>query len=187
MADSETWDQRYLEASPGGDPLQVLKDHSRLLPERGLALDLACGVGANAIFLAQRGLNVSAWDFSAVAIEKLQRKAALDGLDIKAQVRNLVAEPPAPQSFNVIVVGRFLQREIVPQISTALRPGGVLFYQTFSRCAGLNRGPSNPDYRLAVNELLDLFSDLQVRFYLEGTDADAAMTESMLVATKGHL
>ena len=60
-------------------PAQVLADNEFLLPEAGTALDLACGLGANAIFLAQQGLAVTALDISSVAIEKLTAYATLAG------------------------------------------------------------------------------------------------------------
>jgi hypothetical protein len=70
---------------------------------------------------------------------------------------------------------RFLDRDLAPEIAAALRPGGLLFYETFTREGAGGRGPSNPAYRLAANELLGLFPGLVVRGYREeGRLADTA-------------
>ena len=80
----------------------------------------------------------------------------------------------------------FLERRLAPALIAALRPNGLLFYQTFNHIQ-LGRGPANPDYRLQDNELLRLFSPLAVRYYREDTltasDQDIA-DEAMLVAQK---
>jgi SAM-dependent methyltransferase len=117
--------------------------------------------------LAEQGLEVTAWDLSAVAIERLGQEAAARGLKIDARVRDVLARPPGPATFDVILVSHFLDRDLAPALAEALRPGGLLFYQTFSREAVTSSGPSNPDYRLATNELLRLFAPLNVRFYRE--------------------
>ncbi|MDD1626440.1 MAG: methyltransferase domain-containing protein, partial [Methylococcaceae bacterium] len=71
--------------------VQVLTENEFLLPATGTALDLACGLGANAIYLAERGLAVTAWDISFVAIDKLTTYAVQQGLNINACQQNIVA------------------------------------------------------------------------------------------------
>jgi hypothetical protein len=66
-----------------------------------------------------------------------------------------------------VVVSYFLDRALADNIVNALKPGGVLFYQTWCQQKTADRGPSNPEYLLADNELLKLFSDLRPRFYRE--------------------
>jgi len=164
---SDKWDARYRGHNGPGAPSRVLTENAYLLPPRGDALDLACGMGADALFLARRGLQVSAWDLSPVALRLLQDRAGEQGLSLSMQTRDVLARPPEPDSFDVIVVGHFLDRGLVPAIHDALRPGGLLFYQTFIREAVSARGPSNPDYRLGPNELLSLFDGLLIRVYRE--------------------
>jgi hypothetical protein len=84
---------------------------------------------------------------------------------VAASVRDLTAAPPPPEHFDLILVAHFLDRGLCPAIARARRPGGLLFYQTFSREAVSDRGPSNRAYRLGPNELLDLFRGLVVRAY----------------------
>lgn len=157
------WNQRYTDAADAALPIELLAEFSYLLPDRGDALDLACGRGGNALLLAKRGLDTRAWDISSVAIEQLQSRAA--DLPLSAEVRDVVALPPDPGSFDVICVGHFLDRPLCAHLIEALRPGGLLFYQTFSLERVDDSGPGDGPFRLQVNELLSLFAPLTVRFY----------------------
>lgn len=68
-------------------------------------------------------------------------------------------------SSDLIVVAHFLERGLASAIAAAMRPGGLLCYQTFSREAVSDRVPSNPAYRLGPNELPELFPDPILRAY----------------------
>ena len=88
-------------------PAEVLAQNRHLLPASGRALDLASGRGANALCLARRGgLAVSAWDNSAPALATLAFTARQHALYIACQRRDISRRPPAPDSFDVIVVSR---------------------------------------------------------------------------------
>jgi SAM-dependent methyltransferase len=160
----EKWDRRHCDSAMG-PPLGVLTDYAHLLPRSGAALDLACGLGASAVFLARSGLQTTAWDLSPVAIERLQ--ASIGELPLQAAVRDVVSSPPPANRFDVICVGHFLERDLCPVIARALKPGGLLFYQTFGRDRIDDSGPSTDRFRLATNELLKLFDGLVVRVYRE--------------------
>lgn len=161
------WDERYTQSDRVASPTPILANNLHLLPPAGKALDLACGLGANALLLAEQGLETAAWDLSPVAIERLQERAKACGLHVETAVRDVQLHPPAPDGFDVVVVSHFLDRKLMPAIAAALRPGGVLFYQTFTREAVTECGPSNPAFRLETNELLRLVDELVVRFYRE--------------------
>ncbi|HHH39093.1 MAG TPA: class I SAM-dependent methyltransferase [Sedimenticola sp.] len=182
------WDRRHAEAPGAGGVPRVLAENLHLLPGSGEALDLACGRGAGALKLAEAGLRVTAWDLSPVAVERVAGLAGERGLQVTAGVRDVIAEPPPPGRFDVILVSYFLARDLCPALSAALRPGGLLFYQTFSREAVTTTGPSNPDYRLADNELLQLFPSLKVRVYREegrlGDTSRGCRDIAMLVAER---
>lgn len=184
------WGQYYQQIPPGAiEPCAVLQDYAHLLPPQGRALDLACGRGGNALLLAQAGLHCEAWDLSAAALDQLQRQAQQHGLMIDCQQRDVLTLPPEPESFDVIVVSRFLSRELCPHIIAALRPGGLLYYQTFSRERPAHiRGPNNPDYLLAPGELYQLFSSLRLCAYREegllGDTSQGMRGEVWLVAQK---
>lgn len=186
------WDQRYRDGDPGQcEPARVVEEFRHLLPCSGKALELACGLGANALVLARQGLETRAWDISAVAVEKLGQHALAQGLSLEAEVRDAVAAPPGRRSADVIVVSRFLDRGLCPAIQAALKPGGLLFYQTFTQASVECGGPSNPSFRLARNELLALFPELIVLAYREedlvGDTRQGFRNEAMLVGMKPPL
>jgi SAM-dependent methyltransferase len=161
------WDARYRDTDRRPQPPAILIECHHLLPPEGQALDLACGFGSGALLLAESGLEASAWDLSPVAVGLVREEAHRRALRIHAEVRDALSRPPEPESFNVILVSHFLERRLAPPIAAALRPGGLLFFQTFLREAVSDCGPSSTDYRLGNNELLKLFSGLLVRFYRE--------------------
>jgi tellurite methyltransferase len=184
----DQWDRVYgaAEVSEPPAPARVLAENAHLLPASGRALDLASGLGGNALLLAAKGLEAQAFDISTEALVRLDAWAARLGLSVKTEVRDVVAEPPAPDSFDVIVVSRFLDRSLTGAIKAALRPGGLLFYQTFTREKTTPGGPSNPDYLLAPGELLDLFRGLRLVVYREegllGNPAQGFRNQALLVA-----
>lgn len=159
-------ERRYRErAVADAVPAAVLRDNAHLLPGKGVALDVACGLGGNAIVLAAGGLETFAWDSSPTAIDKLAAWARAHGAPIHPEVRDVVASPPEPGRFDVIVVSRFLERELAPALMAALRPGGLLFYQTFTCSHVGDCGPRSEQYRLGDNELLALFAPLRLLVY----------------------
>lgn len=191
MSDELTlkWNARYQGADPAAArPCEVLKTFAHLLPPAGRALDLASGLGGNAGLLAAHGLETSAWDISPVGIDTLRAHAKSERLPIETQVRDVLAEPPEPDAFDVIVVAYFLERDLAPRIERALRRNGLLFYQTWTREAVDDCGPGNPAFRLAPNELLRLFPGLRVVSYREeglfGDPARGLRNEAWLVATR---
>jgi hypothetical protein len=162
------WNHLYSQSSPVfSAAAQVLTENDFLLPTTGIALDLASGWGANAIYLAQRGLAVTALDISFIAIDKLTTYTAQQGLNINARQEKITPESFTKCHFDVIVVSRFLDRTLSDAIIGALKPNGLLFYQTFTQEKIHRNTPSNPDYLLGCGELLALFSRLNVVFYRE--------------------
>lgn len=188
--DKTKWNSRYTTSIDIPPPAQVLIDNLHLLPEQGDALDLACGLGANALLLAEKGLTSHAWDISDVAIEKLNEITQTTSLNVKTEVRDAVQNPPSQNSFDVIVVSRFLDRSIIQGLIDALKPGGLIFYQTFIVDKRNDIGPSNPEYLLKQNELLQMFQSLTIRVYREegliGNLAEGFRDEAMLVAQKSQ-
>lgn len=169
------WDGKYAGATDPGTAAAILTENQHLLPASGRVLDLACGLGANALLLASRGLETHAWDASQVAIDALQTFARQRLLRVTAAVRDVVKNPPATTDcWDLVVVSHFLDRTLCRHISNSLTPGGLLFYQTFTRSRVSGNGPSNLEFLLQENELLRLFSDLVVRFYREeGVQGDS--------------
>ncbi len=185
----EKWDKNYDScASDYPSPAEVLHQNQHLLPSQGTALDLACGRGANAICLAENGLSVSAWDISASALKHLSNEAIKKDLKIESESRNISEHPPKPNSFDVITVSNFLERELIDAIKNAINPYGLIFYQTFIIDKVTNVGPSNPDYLLAKNELLFFFKDWNIIYYKEegtvGRIDQGFRNQAMIIAQK---
>ena len=187
------WDKIYASARDISEtgiskPAEVLALHASLLPDTGVALDLACGLGANAIFLAKYGLTAHAWDISTQAIDRLQTYCSKNHLSVCAEVRDIEKQPPEANTFDVICVSYYLERSITSNIIAALKPKGLIFYQTFVQESVTDIGPKNPAFRLKENELLTLFSPLHILAYQEygrvGKLKFGLRNEAMLVAQK---
>ena len=102
MSVAEKWNARYRTATGDPQASRVLRENLHLLPGSGRALDLACGLGGNAILLAEQGLIVDAWDIADVPIAALQAIADKRRLPVNAAVRDVEREPPGPETFDVI-------------------------------------------------------------------------------------
>lgn len=165
----QKWNARYKNKLEIPDAARVLLDNQHLLPASGKALDLACGLGANALIMAAAGLETHAWDISDEALKNIDnyaRKKCPDAHIVTLQ-RNVETQPPEKSSFDVIVVSQFLYRPICENIIDALRPGGLLFYQTFCREKITEIGPGKAEFLLKAGELLALFSSLDLVVYRE--------------------
>lgn len=157
--DIDRWQKKYASAATNSlvpDPL--LEQYSSLLQGPGLALDLACGRGRNSLFLAQLGKTVFAVDGSLSALQGLCQQ----NTGIHAWVEDLECWQPPAAVFDLIVVNFFLQRSLLPALITALRPQGLLLYQTFNRHVLRERPNFSPAFVLQPGELLAAFVELHV-------------------------
>lgn len=183
------WNEHYLSREVGEQtPADVLLLNRHLLPQTGRALDYASGLAANGCWLAHRGYDVTAWDNSEIAISKINQYGSTYGLSLHAEVRDVENNPPTEQAYDIVVVGFFLHRPTLHHLTQILKPGGLLFYQTFSGEQRDGRGPSNPDFRLQPGELLHRFSDMRILYYREDQhygDPDAGIRDqALLVAAR---
>ena len=151
-------------------PADWLERHAALLPTAGRALDVACGRGRNALWLAARGLTVDALDRDAGAIAALQAAASADGLVVHARVADLESGSPdiPSRAYDVVVVTNYLHRPLFPALVAALNPSGLLIYETFTRAQALRGKPSNPAFLLEPGELRRLVAPLEVVAEREG-------------------
>ncbi|WP_411675673.1 class I SAM-dependent methyltransferase [Caproicibacter sp.] len=104
------------------------------LPKNGRALDLACGDGRNAIFLAAHGYKVTAVDFSNIAIERLSRFASEKQLKISVLQKNLCAEESYLDlgEFDLILINHYrLENNIYPILERHLKQDGILWVNGF--------------------------------------------------------
>lgn len=166
---AQKWDEKYQDANlqSVANPCYTLKQHSQLLPFNGRALELACGLGGNARFLAQCGLKTQAWDISDTALTVLNNWASLNQLPIEPLITDLEQMLLPYQQFDVIVVSRYLDRALFKQLDSALKPNGLLIYQTFLGPVQDN-APRNPDFYLQSGELSQAWPKLETLVYGEG-------------------
>ncbi|MBI5746516.1 MAG: class I SAM-dependent methyltransferase [Nitrospirae bacterium] len=179
------WDTRYWtgDYSPAKESSRLLVQLLPLLP-KGRALDIACGEGRNAIFLAQNGYDVDAVDISTVALERVAEAAKLARVKvnlIQADLENY--EIPAG-TYDLIINFNYLQRSLVPAIKMGLKKRGAVIFETYTLEQQAIGHPKNPDFLLKPNELLHLFSDLHIFFYREGIFEEGGMKAIASLAGK---
>ena len=151
----DRWNERYRSGEPGpSSPAPVLVEAARLLPP-GRALDLACGAGRNALFLAEHGWSVVAVDGSPVVIEKIR------GLHPRIEVHLIDLErDPLPfedASFDMVCIINFLHRPLFRAAQRFLRPGGLV---VSAICTV--QSTMNPLYTIEIGELRSYFSGWEI-------------------------
>ncbi len=165
--------------------------------ENKTALDLGCGEGRYSLFLAQRGCRVHAVDRSAAGIAKLKKMAAAPPLPIDAAVMDIADFEFKPGGYDIIVAATVLdhldqdlRQRTISNIISALKPSGILYTNVFTvsdpgfgvkMAAAAQKNRENVsdtaecmEYYFAENELKQVFSDLAVLYYYEGTEPDTS-------------
>jgi len=149
-------------------PNMLLMRFSGMLPRAGMALDLACGNGQDTVFLSSRGLTAIGIDRSGQALAAARRVALTSDLKACFVQADLASFHIPNGKFVVVVCFRYRDPNLYPSIRSALKPGGLLIYETYTR-EHLHFGfkPQNPDHLLERNELLRAFGDWEIVFYQE--------------------
>ena len=168
------WNQRWQEKSSSAEwqPDNWLQRTLPYLPDSGTALDLACGIGRNALCLANQGYRVTAVDFSEVALDLLRKKA----LSCKGHIDLIQADleatefPFPPEHFDLVLQFYYLYRPLLPSLLETVRPGGLAMIRTFSRAGEERFGAVNKEISLAPGELLHLFTGWDILLYEEGLE-----------------
>jgi len=145
-------------------PSSWLLSNIDLIPRAGLALDVACGRGRHALFLARRGWAVRAVDRDADSIAALRAEADRLGVPLQADVLDLEAGETdlGREAYDLIVVVHYLHRPLFPALLLALAPGGLLVYETFTVDQARRGKPANPDFLLQHGELRDRLGSLTI-------------------------
>jgi SAM-dependent methyltransferase len=152
-------------------PAAWLLENADLLPRGGAVLDVACGRGRHALWLAGAGFQVRAVDRHREAIELLRTTARQLGLSIDCAVIDLETDPPpdlGTACCDAIIVFNYLHRPLMPMLLGALAVGGRLVYETFTVAQAERGHPKNPHYLLKPGELRTLVAPLRVLRYREG-------------------
>nr|MBI3614804.1 dihydroneopterin aldolase [Nitrospirota bacterium] len=159
---------------PDPPPARFLQEQMARLP-KGTVLDLASGQGRNALYLASLGYTVEAVDRDRQALAALAETAGRRNLSsLTTTCLDLEADPVHPPDlgtarYDAILVFFYLYRPLFPSLLRALKPGGMLIYETFLIDNHLRRHhPRRKEFCLAHNELLHLIGGLWVLHYDEG-------------------
>ncbi|MCI0394102.1 MAG: class I SAM-dependent methyltransferase [Chloroflexi bacterium] len=183
--DQLRWDEKWAATSQGPDrPHPLLAGHREWLTG-GMALDVACGRGQNAIWLARQGYRVLGVDISLVGLTAARAEARRQGVArqthfVQADLDNW---PLPPAAFDLIVVFNFLDRRLLPAIRDGLRPGGLLFYAT-CHVGALQRKPDlNPAYLLRPGELAAVFAGWRILHDEEGQEQSHFVASSKVTVT----
>ncbi|MDD2292475.1 MAG: methyltransferase domain-containing protein [Aliarcobacter sp.] len=156
--DKLKWDKKYQETT------SLLKDRE---PSKNLkkivektkgkkALDVASGAGRNSIYLANNGFDVEALDISQVALDVLNNKGFKN---ISCKLVDLDEYEIPKNNYDLIVMTNFLDRNLIPKLSNALKIDGVLFIETYMEDELNEKPSSNPDFLLKKDELKTFFDD----------------------------
>jgi SAM-dependent methyltransferase len=173
------------DAERGSVPAPWLVAHRALLPPSGRALDVACGRGRNAIWLAQQGFATTAIDRDPQLVAALEARARAERLTLTPLVMDLEAGAVGlgEAIYDVVVAIHYLHRPLFPALLAALRPGGVLVYETFTVAQAARGRPTNPAFLLEPGELPQLVGPLEVHAAREG-DFEGRMVSSVVASKR---
>lgn len=174
-AERDKWNERYREGcyESREHPTALLADWAPRLSV-GRALDVACGAGRNALFLAAAGFRVDAVDISDVGLERARGAAARRGLGVRLIAGDLARpdECLPDERYQLIVWVRYVNAELMPHLIRRLAPGGHLLCEQHLVTTADVVGPRSPEFRLQPNELLRSAAELLVVHYSEGIVVD---------------
>ena len=159
------WDERHGNSPPGAPEPFVIEMLAMLPQRRGIALDVAAGRGRHSIVLARARFLVVAIDYSQNAMRTLASVAHAERLPIYPVVADLSDFPLKHQCYDAIVDVNFLDRALIPDLRLALKPGGALIFDAYTRRQSHTR---SPQFMLAEGELRELLAGMEIVRYREG-------------------
>jgi len=178
IEDKKRWNEKYLVAPMPKEASEILIKNIDLV-HKGMALDIACGMGRNTHYLADNGFNVDAVDLSDYALKQVRNADNINKID--ADLDTYVFKE---NTYDLILKVNYLDRKMFTPIIKALKKDGVLIYETFVKTP-IEEGyhnPSNPDFHLDLNELPQAFEVLDILSY-EEKDAVNLRGEKVRIAS----
>ena len=163
-------------------PSPWLIENADLLSRGGRVLDVACGRGRHALLLASAGFQVHAVDRDPDAVAFVERTAERLSLQLQADVIDLETDPPpslGSQEYDLVLGFNYLHRALMPAIRDAVKPGGLIYYQTFTTRQAERGRPINPAFLLREGELAELLAPFTVLRAREG-EFDGAFVSSIV-------
>lgn len=183
------WDERYSSGDyePRTEPAPLVELGIHYISP-GRALVLACGAGRNALRLAEAGFEVEALDVSSVAIGMATTAAEELGVDVNWRVADLDEAEFEPESYDLITMIRYNNRNLWSAMIDALKPNGWILMEQHLHTRRDVVGPSGP-FRVQPGEILKAFKEFRIVEYFEafgpfGRDGETTATNGIL-ACKG--
>ncbi len=182
-SDRDKWNNRYQGGAyrQRSHPSSMIGEYvpdifaaqSALTAERPRALDVACGAGRNALYLAELGYQVDAIDISSEALARGQRAASKRKLPVSWVEHDLdLGLPRTLRDYHLAVIMRYLDLSLVTAMAERLQPGGYLICETHLVCDQPVIGPRDPNFRARPGELRAAARGLHVAEYWEGQTLD---------------
>jgi SAM-dependent methyltransferase len=157
-----------MSASPSRFAAEWISTLAVPAPTAMRALDVAMGHGRHALLLAQHGFHTFGVDLNFDAVKDAMQKASSQGLRIRGWCADLSVSPLPAAAFDLVLITRYLQRDLFGSIKECLKPGGCVIYETFTvGQRALGTGPTSPDHLLQPGELRSAFDEWKVMFYEE--------------------
>jgi len=161
-SDAEKWDAIYADRQDHSiEPDPLLTRWSHLL-QGGRALDLACGAGANALYLARKGYWVDAVDISLRALRALKTTARKMNLAVGCIAADLDYWPIPSAAYDVVAVFFFFAPDRMPDLVDSLKSGGLIFYATYNVRHKSEKPGFNEAYLVPAHGLKPYFQSLDV-------------------------
>jgi SAM-dependent methyltransferase len=164
------------------EAVDLFRDCVRAEVAESRALDIACGAGRDAVYLALSGFETHAWDILPDALTRCDDLARRCNVPVRTRLCD--AEDPTVfggEQFDLIACFNFLHRPLMPLIATALRPGGVLVYETFVHPQRDMFGkPTRDSHLLKTGELPTFFPGFEIIVSREGLTGPRRMAASLI-------
>ncbi|WP_338657095.1 class I SAM-dependent methyltransferase (plasmid) [Sporosarcina psychrophila] len=169
------WNNRFLDAKYvyGTEPNVFLKEMQIKLQLSGNALTIAEGEGRNAVFIAEQGMNVTAWDYAESGLEKTKKLAEAKGVTVKTELVDLIEAQWITNQWDeiVCVFGHFpkeLRMKTLSGVKEAVKPGGYFVTEVYSHFqVPYNSGGPQLELLYSPEEFLKTFSDWRtVHFFM---------------------
>jgi SAM-dependent methyltransferase len=178
----QDWEQRH-SAENRAEPIPFVIQAVRQL-NPGKALDVACGTGRHALWLARQGWSVTAVDGSPTAIRILRERAEAVHLGIETRVADLERQEYsiAPDAWDLIVMSLYLQRDLIEPAKLGVKPGGVMVAITL-----LAEADKPSRHRLRPGELKTYFTGWEILECSEGRTEDSSHSLARIAARRPFL
>jgi tellurite methyltransferase len=184
--DRQRWEERYAAGYCGPEraPTEFLVAHADLI--HGRVLDVAAGSGRNALFLARRGNAVDAIDISFTGLHSARAAATAEGIELRAVQADLECFPLPVARYDAAINIRYLQRSLFEPLQRAVKPGGIILFETFLIDQQMFEHPRNPAHMLQHGELRRAFAGCEILVYSEGLvgSADGSAYLARLLARR---